>query len=172
MSDESDRALLPATFEDLLGLPRETLKSHPTRSNRGLNWGETELVRSVNEVVTEAGWSRADRRRFVKQGVLRDMASRPAPDGPKNPPFPDWALAQLRELSDERVEQIQALDVRVVGDAESMRLPADVPVAPSPFEAPSVSGAVAAAAVTAVIRVALGPGAATPSTQPDEDEEA
>ena len=94
------------------------------------------------------------------------MASRPAPEGPKSPPFPSWALAQLRELSDERVAQIQALDVRVVGEAESMRLPVDVPVAEAPLEIPSVSGEVAAAAVAAVIRVAIGPG---PADQPTDD---
>ncbi|WP_372728236.1 hypothetical protein [Nocardioides sp.] len=169
VSDESDRVLLPHTFEDLLGLPQDTLKSHPTRSNRGLSWAETELVRCVNESVAEHGWSRPERRRFVKQGVLKDMASRPAPAGPKSPPFPAWALDQLRELSERRVEQIQTSGVRIVGDPESMRLPDDVPVAAGPADAPGVSGDVAAAAVAAVIRVALAQGDESGDSAGDED---
>ena len=171
VSDESDRVLLPQTFEDLLGLARETLKSHPTRSNRGLSWAETELVRSLNEAVAEQGWTRPERRRFVKQGVLRDMASRPAPAGPKSPPFPDWALEQLRELSELRVEQIRASGVRIVGDPDSMRLPDDVPVAAGPAQAPDVSAGVAAAAVAAVMQVALGSGSADASGESGESED-
>jgi hypothetical protein len=172
VSDESDRQLLPRTFEDMLGLPHDTLRPNPVRSNRGLTWGETELVRAVNDAIAEADWPREERRRFVKHGVLKDMASRPAPAGPKNPPFPDWAVEPLRRLSDQRVEQIRALGVRVVGDPEVMRLPDGIPVSEGPGEPPGVSGMVAAAAVTAVMKVAIGaqsPGAT--NDEPAEDEQ-
>lgn len=174
VSDEVDRDLLPHTFEDLLGLPRTTLKPDPSRSNRGLSWSETELVRLVNEAIAHEGWSRPERRRFVKGGVLRDMGSRPAPAGPKSPPFPHWALDQLRELSDARVEQVRDLGVRVVGEAESMRMPAEVPVVDGPAVPPDVTPEVAAAAVAAVLRVALGSGGsdASEALLDGEEEEA
>ena len=57
VSDESDRELLPRTFEDLLGLPHGTLRPDPSRSNRGLTWAETELVRAVNGVAADRGWA-------------------------------------------------------------------------------------------------------------------
>ena len=64
VSDEADRELLPRSFETMLGLPGGTLKPDPTRSNRGLTWAETELVRAVNEILEGQGWSRAQRRRY------------------------------------------------------------------------------------------------------------
>jgi hypothetical protein len=155
VSDESDRELLPRTFEDLLGLPHGTLRPDPSRSNRGLTWAETELVRAVNGVVADRGWARSERRRFVKHGVLRDMASRPAPDGPKNPPFPAWAVESLRTLSDRRVKEISEMGVRILGDPERMRVPSDIRVAEGSAALPGVSEAVAASAVAAVMDVAL-----------------
>jgi hypothetical protein len=167
VSDETDRTLLPYTFEDLLGLPQETLRPNAARSNRGLSWGETELVRAINVQAAERGWTRAQRRPFLKQGVLRDMQTRATPPGPKNPPFPDWAIDTVRRLGDERAEQIATLGVRVVGDAESMRIPADVPVVSGPVELPTVSAETAAAAVTAAMQVSLGEGSGDDGAQQD-----
>lgn len=155
LSDEADRELLPRTFEDLLALPAGTLKPNPSRSNRGLSWAETELVRVVNEIVAEQGWSRPQRRRWVKAGVLADMQRRPAPPGPKSPPLPDWAAADLRERSDHRIEQVRAMGIRVVGDPESMRVPDDVPVATPPLDPPTLDLGIAAAAVAAVVALGL-----------------
>ena len=58
IGDESDRRHLPRTFERLLGLPDESLRPDPDRSNRGLRWGEAELVRQANLAMEAAGWSR------------------------------------------------------------------------------------------------------------------
>jgi hypothetical protein len=130
VSDESDRSTLPRTFESMLGLPPETLKLHPDQSNRGLTWGETELVRSVNLLAAERGWSREQRKLFVRQGILADLQSRPASTvGPRTPPLPEWAVDKVRALSEARVETIRALGVRVVGAPEAMRVPDDIEVA-------------------------------------------
>ncbi len=167
LSDESDRELLPHAFEDLLGLPGGTLKPNPSRSNRGLTWAETELVRAVNGLVEEQGWSRPQRRRYVKAGVLADMQRRPAPPGPKSPPLPLWAADDLRARSDRRIEQIRAMGVRIVGDPESMRVPVDVPVAAPPLEPPPLDLEIAAAAVAAVVALALKREGQTPESKPD-----
>ncbi|MBB6627435.1 hypothetical protein H5V45_08885 [Nocardioides sp. KIGAM211] len=155
LSDETDRELIPNTFEDMLGLPRHTLKPDPARSNRGLAWSETELIRQVNMLFEEHGWDRAVRREFVRHGVLTDMGRRPTPEGPKNPPFPAWAVDRLHELGDRRVEQARSLGVRVVGDPEAMRTPDGVPVVDGPAVAPGVDAAVAAAALAKVVDVAV-----------------
>jgi hypothetical protein len=155
LSDEADRALLPGTFERLLGLPAGTVRPNPSRSNRGLSLAETELVRSVHALLDDAGWTKPQRRRWVKGGVLADMQRRPVPPGPRSPALPRWAEATLRELSDRRVEQARSLGVRIVGDPESMRMPADVPVADGPSEPASLTPEVAAASVAAVVDLAL-----------------
>ncbi len=156
VSDESDRSTLPRTFESMLGLPAETLQLHPEQSNRGLTWGETELVRSVNLLASERGWSRDQRRPFVRHGVLTDLQARPASTvGPRTPPLPDWAVDRIRELSERRVDTIRALGVRVVGDPEAMRVPDDVLVGQAGQESPLVAPETAGAAVAAVIDVAF-----------------
>lgn len=155
LSDENDRQLLPRAFEDLLGIPAGTLQPNPSRSNRGLTWAETELVRAVNDIVEDQGWSRPQRRRYVKAGVLADMQRRPAPPGPKSPPLPVWAADDLRARSERRIEQIRSMGVRIVGDPESMRVPDDVLVATPPLEAPALDLGIAATAVAAVVELAL-----------------
>ena len=165
VSDESDREILPRTFESMLGLPLGLLKPNPSRSNRGLTWAETELVRAVNEIIEDQGWSRPQRRRYVKRGVLHDMQRRPAPDGPKSPPLPEWAADELRRRSDERIEQIRSLGVQVVGDPESQRMPADVPTAVPPLAPPALDLPIAAAAVAAVVNVALADVGEEPDSQ-------
>jgi hypothetical protein len=155
VSDESDRDLLPRSFEGLLGLPEGTLQPNPGRSNRGLSWAETELIRAINLAAAERDWSREQRRRFVKRGVLRDMQSRQAPSGTKSPPLPQWALEAVRTMSEDRIGSIHKLGVRVIGDPESMRVPDDIPVGPDRLEVPEVPAGMAGAALASAVQVAL-----------------
>jgi hypothetical protein len=102
------------------------------------------------------------------------MASRPAPDGPKNPPFPAWAVESLRTLSDRRVKEISEMGVRILGDPERMRVPSDIRVAEGSAALPGVSEAVAASAVAAVMDVALRTRTDdrdNPDDEPTEDEQ-
>jgi len=158
VGDDQDRELLPRTFEDLLGLPRGLLRPDPSRSNRGLTWAETEMVRALNELVEQAGWSREQRRRYVRYGLLTELQSRPAPDGPKAAPFPDWALERVRALSEQRVRQIRDSGVRLVGAPKGMRVPDHVVAAGSslPESLPDLDVRVAAVAILSVMRVAIG----------------
>lgn len=155
VADESDREQLPRAFEALLGLPAQTLRPDPSRSNRGLSWAETELIRAINQVMADCDWTRPQRRRYLIRGVVGDMHSRPIPVGPKSPPLPVWAHERLRELSDQRVDHVRALGVRVIGDPDDLRLPPELPVAETPVEPPSLPLDVAAHAVAAVVVEAL-----------------
>ena len=147
ISDEADHAVLPRTFEAMLGLPEGFVVPDPSRSNRGLSWAETELIRSVNQLLEDRGVPRPRRRRLLQTAVLREMQARPTPAGPSSPPLPDWAADRLRELSDRRIEDLGSLGergVRLVGDAGLMRMPADVPTAAPPLPAPAIELATAA----------------------------
>jgi hypothetical protein len=147
VSDEADHSVVPRAFETLLGLPQGFVVPDPSRSNRGLSWAETELIRTANELLEQRGVERPQRRRLLTVGVLRDMQARPTPSGPKSPPLPDWAADRIRELSDRRVADLAALaerGVRLIGDPGLMRMPADVPTAPAALPTPSIDLHVAA----------------------------
>ena len=155
VSDESDHTVIPRTFESLLGLPEGFVAPDPGRSNRGLSWAETELIRETNQVFEDAGVRRPQRRPLLNS-VLRDMRARPAPAGPKSPPLPEWAADRLRDLSDQRVADVRALaelGVQVIGDPELMRMPADVCVAESPLRPPPLDLSVAAHALASLVEI-------------------
>lgn len=157
VGDESDRRQLPRTFERMLGLPDGFVVPNPSRSNRGLSWAETELLRSTNEVLEERGCPQRKRRDLLIAIVL-DMQERPLPDGPKSPPLPDWAAERLRELSDARVEEVRSLAARgvhLVGDPELLRMSPDTAVATPPLPAPTVDLDIASQALASALLAGL-----------------
>jgi hypothetical protein len=159
VSDEADHSVIPRTFEAMLGLPEGFVVPDPSRSNRGLSWAETELIRSVNQLLEERGLSRPQRRRLLSFGVHREMQARPTPPGPKSPPLPEWAADRLHDLSDQRVKDLHGLGergVQIVRDPELMRMPADVETAPTPLPTPSIDLGTAAAALASAL-VAISP---------------
>lgn len=146
VSDERDRDQLPRSFEGLLGLPAETLRLYPDRSNRSLSWAEVELVREINAALRQRGIVKQERNRIVSRDFLRDLTrSTGAASGPRTPPMPEWAADRIRELSRARVAAVQALGVRIVGDPDSLVMPDDAPVGPAD-QGPPVSAATAARA--------------------------
>jgi hypothetical protein len=154
VSDEADHSVIPRAFETLLGLPAGFIVPDPSRSNRGLSWAETELIRSVNQLLADRGLPRPQRRRLLSAGVHREMQERPTPSGPKSPPLPDWAADRLRGLSDQRVQDLRALTergVRVVGEPELMRMPDDVETAPPPLPTPAIDLATSAATLASAL---------------------
>jgi len=150
VSDDTDRGLLPRTFEQLLGLPVGLLALDPDRSNRGLSWSEVELVRSLNEASRAARWPREVHADFVKRRVVRTLQSLPRSElGARTPPLPAWAVDRVRELSDARVASLAGFGIRVVGDLELLRLPATPDAAA--VDCPPISVEMAARAIESVI---------------------
>jgi hypothetical protein len=173
VGDETDHGQLPRSFESMLGLPEGSLVPDASRSNRGLSWSETELVRATNAILADLGWERPRRRRAITPGVLHDMQGRPAPPGPKSPPLPEWAAPVLRGLSDQRVADVAALAARgvhLIGDPALMGLPGDVPVGTPPLVPPPLEVDLAAHALAAVLVATVGDAEAEPG--PDVDEQA
>ena len=119
VADEGDHSLLPRTFESLLGLPIGLLRANPQRSNRGLSWAETELVRSLRKSLRGSAWPREEFQRLVVD-KLKELEA-PA-IGPRSAWIPDWAHERVRELSAARADAIEDLPIRVVGDPQQLRV--------------------------------------------------
>jgi hypothetical protein len=147
VTDDSDRRLLPRTFEQMLGLPDGFL-TLDDNSNTSLSFEATEMLREVNRAFEQEDWSDETYTRYVQQGLVPALqaAGRPALENPI-PPFPAWAQEAVRKLSEERIRAIQDSGVNVVGDVNAL-LPPDV-VDP-PEQLPQVETLALASAATAV----------------------
>lgn len=120
VSDDSDRRLIPGTFEQLLGLPAEMLTPAPGR-NASLGMATVELYRQVNETFARNHWPDANYRRMVQLGMLDALKVRPVdPDEPRIPPLPRWAAERVAELSARRAAAVRDSGVRVVGDPDAL----------------------------------------------------
>ena len=135
---EGDRALLPRTFERLLGLPEGVLDPSQ-RSNPSLSLNGIELLRRVNLAFAERAWSDGDYRRFVQDGLVSALKAAPRAElDLSSPKLPRWAVEPVSELSAQRaaaVEQAAKEGVRVLGDPAELRV-VDVDDAPEAVTAP------------------------------------
>jgi hypothetical protein len=154
VSDDSDRLLLSRVFEQLLGVPQDTLTPRGS-ANASLSANAAEVVRRVNDLLTEGELSDADRRALVRFGLVRGLqdAGRGAGDAPM-PPLPGWAQPLVSERSRARVEALRTLGIRVVGDPDVL-LPPAPEVADAAAVAPeTISVEAAAAGVIGVLEAA------------------
>ncbi len=127
VSDESDRGFLLRVFEQLLGLPATALVSPDEGANQSLAWAEVEALASINAALADRGVSRIDAKPLVGRGIAVALKNRGARgDGPRTPPLPGWAADAVREFMDDRISTLQGMGMRVIGDVEQLRLPADL----------------------------------------------
>jgi hypothetical protein len=128
IADESDRLQLSRVFESMLGLPDGTLQPDPQRSNKGLSWGELEVLRGLRRMYEDNGWPTEDFGVKLKP-VVASLRARPEhPTGPRTPSLPAWALDRIRTLSEERADAVAKLPVRVIGDPDWLRALDPAPV--------------------------------------------
>ena len=78
VTDDSDRGLLPRTFEQMLGLPDGFL-TLDDNSNASLSFEATEMLRGVNEVFERQGWSARPTRATCSVASSRRFKRVPAP---------------------------------------------------------------------------------------------
>lgn len=151
VSDERDHALIPRTFEAMLGLPQGMLLPPRERSNTSLSFVEAEAIRRLNRMAQDEGWSSRDYWKIMQRGVVQALARRDRSADARIQGLPAWALDQVAERADQQVKQIQGAGVRVIGDPERLRVrdrvepadvPADVESVPLDLVADLVSGAV------------------------------
>jgi len=165
VSDDSDHSLLPRTFEALLGLPEEFLRPVSDRSNRSLNLVEAELVRQVNQVCASQGVKGPLYRQLVRHGLTSTLIQSPGAVPGGKIQLPEWALAEVRELSDRRADAVARLGVRLVGDPDRLRVPAEVTAGDPDATQASVPLSAAMQAVGETLRLALERVAAVPASE-------
>ena len=125
-SDDTDRRLIPATFEDLLGLPSGMLTvDHPSLqvANRSLTGNEAELLRRINVVAVRDGWTPKEYLWLCQSGIVGAFRSTdPAGTDQRIPPLPDWAVRRVAEISRRQVDAIGSSGARIVGDPDRLLL--------------------------------------------------
>lgn len=131
--DESDKRMLPRTFEELLALEPETLVAHDLGSNRSLTWPEVELVRAFNRGWIDDDLSMADYTRLVRFGAIRHLQHRVPGEGETRVPLPAWAVDRAVSLGAGMVADIRASGVPVIGDLGTL---ADPSLAPNVGDVP------------------------------------
>ena len=152
--DETDRRLLPTTFEQLLGLPRGLLADvTPPIVNRGLTAVEAALFLRILQVLdTKLSWE--DYSRVVRYGVLKRLVQQRQPGvGEAKSAAPEWAIEQAAVETDRIIEALHGSGVTIVGDLESLRAITtraadvdDLTQVPIDLAAQAVVGAVSVAA--------------------------
>lgn len=126
---DTDRNLLPRAFEQMLGLPEGTLKLD-AKSNPSLSMNATELLLRMNRVFDETKWPDAVYHQVMRRGAVPAMKYGPRSDRDTSiPPMPRWAAERVAELSAQRVQDVAATGVRIVGDLDNLRtaVPDDAP---------------------------------------------
>jgi hypothetical protein len=123
--DETDRALLPTTFEQLLGLPAGLLSARtPDNQNRSLTAPEAELLRrAIALTKPQLTWDEFSL--FFRSGYARRMhdARVPPKDEPR-PTLPGWAAEQATAEATDSIERLEGSGVTVIGDLEHLhRIP-------------------------------------------------
>ncbi len=115
VADESDRGRLRRVCEELLGLPDGLLTEAPA-DNASLTWNRAELYRALNLRAASGRWGERTHRRLLFRGLLRGLTQADVEPGESRlPQLPPWAAERVAELSRERVRQLRASGVRVVG---------------------------------------------------------
>ncbi len=152
--NETDRRLLPTTFEQLFGLPAGLLADvRPPDANRGLTTVEATLfLRILQLLETKLSWK--DYSRVVRYGVLmRLVRVRQPVAGEAKSAAPEWAIAQAEVEADRTIEALRGSGVNIVGDLDSLRtIPTtaadvgDMTQVPIDLAAQAVVGAVSVAA--------------------------
>ena len=124
VADDQDRALLPTSFEDMLGLPHGTLQMEDLRSNRSLSYNEAELVRALNIKCRANEWPDWAYAQYIQGGLVKGLKMRPRPaDHVALPGLPPWAGERVAELSRQQAEAVRSSGVRVVGDPDRLVTP-------------------------------------------------
>lgn len=145
VADESDRALMPRSFERLLALPEGFLEPVSTE-NESLDRDTIEMLRRLNVQKKVHGWPDDFYRALIFDGAVEHLRTRAwEPNDRKLPPPPAWALERIGLLTDHAIARLRDLAPHVIGDLDHLRpAPPATETAPPPSETLSMSAAVTA----------------------------
>lgn len=159
--DDRDRTSLLRAFERLLDLRPGILRLHDDLANRSLTLPEVEALRAFNRLAQERDLPSELRWRLLDPGTSRRLQGRvPAADeAPVR--LPAWAAPQVASIADEIVAGIGASGVRVLGDLDILRRPAETLTTDgrATWGAPDVAGSLAMALLAAGGALPWPPGA-------------
>lgn len=136
VTDDTDRTLIPRSFEGLLGLPEGVLDLPPS-ANASLTWNATELLRRLNEEFVERGWPDRVYHQLVQRGAILRMTDSPRPAYERPiPKLPAWAARRAAEISERRVQEIRDRGIHVIGAPDALLMSPEVVAAGTSDEAP------------------------------------
>lgn len=157
--DETNPRWLLDVFERMLALRDNTLPLPPGRPNRSLSLAEAETLRKVNGGIARNGWSDRVIHHYVREGVSVGF-KRVATDSESGKAALPRALhEQLRAATEQHVDELLSLGVRVVGDVGWLSVPPWDQVDPGDASSAPVtlSPAAVASATLDVVRMAEKP---------------
>ncbi len=155
VSDDSDRDLLPRTFERMLGLP-EGLLTLDDGVNASLSFQSTELLRRLNLRFEDRGWSDRSYTTYVQRGVVPALqATGRSALETALPPLPGWADDLVRQRSEARIAAIREAGVNVVGDLDRLLPPSEGSGPTETVDVDTVSLDSAVSAVAGIVEAAL-----------------
>jgi hypothetical protein len=122
--DPVDHGKLLRDLEGLLALRPGTLQMDPAFVNRSLTLPEVDVLRTFNEHLRRAGVRRATIQELVREWISPYLETRtPPPDEPRIR-LPESAQARIAPLAREIADGIRASGATVLGDLDSLLLPA------------------------------------------------
>lgn len=123
VADENNREFLFETFNSLLKLKPGTLHQYKkVGTNRSLTVDEGALLMEVNRLFRKyRDWT--DYKIFIREGAAKFLTDSDS----KNPDAqklltPRWAIEAAQEVTRKHIEEIRALNIRVIGDLDSLAL--------------------------------------------------
>jgi hypothetical protein len=148
--------MLTRSFETLLDLPKGLLVPEQDRTNRSLTYGETEIIRQINEEQAKRDWSDGDYRHFIRRGVTIELKKRTPEPGELAIETPRWAAERAATAAAEAAAQIAKLGVPVMGDLNQLtRLPSAINESTDDPPAPLIPAAAAVAGIVGAVNAGI-----------------
>ncbi len=149
--DEHDPGMLLRSFEDLLGLPGETLVAQEVPANRSLTLAETEVLRRFNADYVAEHWSASDYTELIRFGAAQHVRARRPSATETRLTTPPWAVDRGVAIGAEISAGIGASGVRVLGSLATLANPTKLPPAGGVATVSDVPGDVAAQFLAGVL---------------------
>lgn len=122
--DENDHESLLTRFEEILGMRHGTLVPQKLSSNRSLSVEEIEAVRAFNQQFFDEHFSKALHYKMMARGAALHLKSRMLDTTEQRLATPFWAIAKANSFGKVVIDAVRQLDVRVIGDIDSLVVPA------------------------------------------------
>jgi hypothetical protein len=118
--NESQPTFLFDAINDFLGLPKGTLASTETGSNRSLTMEEIALLLELNRIFPKSrNWD--EYQVFIRNGYIRELTDHISPSADSARLLtPTWAIEKANEIGGQIRDEIRSLGVTVIGDSSSL----------------------------------------------------